>query len=159
MSSAGWQDVRIDELDRFPVAQGLEWRPIRRRFGIRAFGCNAYTSKSVGGQVVEEHSESRLGHEELYLVVSGHARFTLDGEEVDAPAGTIVYLRDPNVRRGAVSEEEDGLQAKRGTGRCSTTWPVSRRCHESPGRRSPEARARSARTGSASGRATTSTAP
>ena len=96
----------LDELDRIPVAHGLEWRPIRRRFGIRAFGVNAYTAERVGDWVVEEHDESRLGHEELYLVVSGRARFTLDGEEVDAPAGTLVFLRDPAARRVAVAEEE-----------------------------------------------------
>jgi tetratricopeptide (TPR) repeat protein len=38
--------------------------------------------------------------------VRGRARFTLDGEEVDAPAGTIVFIRDHEVRRGAVAEDE-----------------------------------------------------
>jgi len=95
----------LDELDRFPVAHGLEWRPIRRRFGIEAFGVNAYTAASVGDWVVEEHTESS-GHQELYLVVAGHARFTLDGEEIDAPAGTIVFLSDPTVRRKAIADEE-----------------------------------------------------
>ncbi|HEY3183808.1 MAG TPA: tetratricopeptide repeat protein [Gaiellaceae bacterium] len=47
------------------------------------------------------------GHEECYIVVRGRARFTLDGEEVAAPAGTIVFVRDHEVRRGAVAEEAD----------------------------------------------------
>lgn len=101
---SSYQVVTIDQLDRIPVSHGLEWRPIRRRLGVRAFGINAYTAESVGGVVVEEHKEGS-GHEELYLVVSGRARFTLDGEEIDAPAGTIVYLPDPGVLRVAVSEE------------------------------------------------------
>jgi hypothetical protein len=66
---------------------------------------NAYTSERVGGWVVEEHVEGS-GHQELYIVIAGRARFTLDGEELDAPAGTIVYLRDHGVRRKAVAEEE-----------------------------------------------------
>src|SRR5262249_44672973 len=44
-------------------------------------------------------------HEEMYVVVSGRATFTLNDEEVDAPAGTIVHLPDPRVRRSAVSQE------------------------------------------------------
>jgi hypothetical protein len=100
-----YEVLRLDDLDRIPVAEGLEWRPIRRRLGIGAFGVNAYTSERVGGWVVEEHVEGS-GHQELYVVVSGRARFTLDGEDVDAPAGTIVYLRDHEVRRKAVAEEE-----------------------------------------------------
>lgn len=97
--------VSLDELDRIPVDQGLEWRPIRRRLGIRAFGINAYTAEKPGDWVVEEHREGS-GHEELYLVVSGRARFTVDGDEIDAPAGTIVFLPDPQALRKAVSEDE-----------------------------------------------------
>ena len=89
-----YEVARLDELARIPVEEGLEWRPIRRRFGIQAFGTNAYTSERVGAIVVEEHSE-RSGHEELYFVVSGRARFTVGEEEVDAPAGTIVFISDP----------------------------------------------------------------
>ena len=100
-----YEVLSIDDLDRIPVAEGLEWRPIRRRLGIRSFGTNAYTSERVGGWVVEEHVEGS-GHEELYVVVSGRARFTLDGEELDAPAGTIVFLPEHDVSRKAVSEEE-----------------------------------------------------
>ena len=44
-------------------------------------------------------------HEELYVVVQGHATFTVDGEEVDAPAGTLVFVADPETRRGAVAKE------------------------------------------------------
>jgi mannose-6-phosphate isomerase-like protein (cupin superfamily) len=99
-----YEVATIDELERIPVAEGLEWRPVRRRFGIRAFGTNAYTSERVGGWVVEEHTEGS-GHEELYVVVRGRARFTLDGEEVDAPAGTFVFIRKGEVKRVARSEE------------------------------------------------------
>ena len=97
--------ARLEELDRFPVQNGLEWRPIRRRLGIRAFGVNAYTAEKPGDWVVEEHREGS-GHEELYLVVRGRARFVLDGHEVDAPRGTIVFLPDSGVVRVAYAEEE-----------------------------------------------------
>jgi tetratricopeptide (TPR) repeat protein len=95
----------LDELDNVPVAHGLEWRPVRRRFGITAFGVNAYTAKKVGDWVVEEHREGS-GHQEVYLVVRGRARFTLEGEEIDAPAGTVVFLPEADVVRVAIAEEE-----------------------------------------------------
>ncbi len=97
--------LTIDELDRIPVEQGLEWRPIRRRLGIRAFGMNAYTAEKAGDHVVEEHKEGS-GHEEVYIVLAGLARFTVGGDDFDAPAGTIVYLPDPEVLRSATSQQE-----------------------------------------------------
>ena len=52
-------------------------------------------------------STTRLsGHEEVYVVVSGLARFTVGGDEFDAPAGTIVYLPDPEIVRSATSQED-----------------------------------------------------
>jgi tetratricopeptide (TPR) repeat protein len=102
-----WEAVRVDDLDAIPVA-GVVWRPLRRRLGIRAFGTNVYTSEGVGKHIVEDHDElgsGAGGHEEMYVVLRGRARFTLDGEDVDAPAGTIVFVRDPAVRRVAFEEE------------------------------------------------------
>jgi tetratricopeptide (TPR) repeat protein len=105
-----YESLQLDELDRIDVgARGLQWRPIRRRLGIRAFGMSAYSSSRVGGEVIEEHTESQLGHEETYVVVRGHATFTLDGTEIDAPAGTLVYLRDPSVERKAIALVDDTL--------------------------------------------------
>jgi tetratricopeptide (TPR) repeat protein len=76
---------------------------VRRTLGIGAFGINAYTA-DAGDLVVEEHDETGAGaghHEELYVVVTGHATFTVDGEEIDAPVGTCVFLDDPKERRAA----------------------------------------------------------
>ena len=82
----------------------LVWKPVRRPLGITAFGINAYTAAAVGDDVVEDHTEQT--HEEAYVVVKGRATFTVDGEEVDAPAGTIVFLEDPKQRRHAVARED-----------------------------------------------------
>jgi len=99
-----YEVAHIDELEAFPVDdEGLTWRPVRRRFGIRSFGTNAYTADRAGQRVVEEHEETD-NHEELYVVIGGRAAFTLDGDEVDAPAGTLVFCR-PGARRGAVAQE------------------------------------------------------
>jgi hypothetical protein len=80
------------------------WSPIRRTLGIEAFGVNAWTAREAGAVVIQEHDESS-GHEELYVVVGGHATFTVGGDELDAPAGTLVFVRDPKAKRGAVATE------------------------------------------------------
>jgi len=101
--------VRIDEIEPIPVVGGeLQWRPVRRTLGIEAFGINAYTA-GAGELVVEEHDETGTGaghHEELYVVVTGRATFTVDGESFDAPVGTMVFLDDPKERRGARAVED-----------------------------------------------------
>ena len=102
----GWQSVRLDEIEPIAVVNGtLLWRPLRRTLGIEAFGINAYTAPNAGDDVVEEHTEQSLGHEEVYIVLAGRATFTLDEETLDAPAGTVVFVRDPKVRRHARAEE------------------------------------------------------
>jgi tetratricopeptide (TPR) repeat protein len=100
----GFRTLNVSELDPIHAA-GLHWLPLRHLLGVQAFGVNAYTADKVGDRVVEEHTELNAQHEELYVVVRGRARFTLDGEEIDAPAGTLVFLRDPAVRRGAIAAE------------------------------------------------------
>jgi len=97
--------LSLDEVEGIPVLGSLVWKPVRRTLGVTAFGINAYTAAAAGDEVVEDHTESQLGHEEIYAVVSGHATFTVDGEEVDAPAGTLVYLDDPAQQRSAVAKE------------------------------------------------------
>ena len=97
--------LRLDEIEGIPVFGTLVWKPVRKTLGVTAFGINAYTAANAGDEVVEEHTEEQLGHEEIYAVVSGHATFTVDGEEVDAPAGTLVYLDDVTQLRHAIAKE------------------------------------------------------
>ena len=83
---------------------------MRRRLGVRAFGINAYTAANAGDQVIERHNETGAGagaQEELYLVISGRAEFTVAGETVDAPAGTLVFVPDLASERAAVAREPD----------------------------------------------------
>ena len=90
------------------MPEDVDWRPVRIRFGITSFGANVF-SGTKGAQVIIEHretEESGTQHEELYFVSSGRAKFTIEGEEVDAPAGTFVYVPDPNALRSAVAEED-----------------------------------------------------
>jgi mannose-6-phosphate isomerase-like protein (cupin superfamily) len=97
--------LRLDDIEGVPVFGTLVWKPIRKTLGVTAFGINAYTAAKAGDEVVEEHTEVQLGHEEIYAVIAGHATFTVDGQEVDAPAGTLVYLDKPAEKRHAIAKE------------------------------------------------------
>jgi quercetin dioxygenase-like cupin family protein len=81
------------------------WIPVRDHFGIGAFGVNAYRVEEPGDRVISDHTETLSMHEELYIVVEGRATFTVDGEEIDAPPGTLVFVSDPTTRRTAVAKE------------------------------------------------------
>jgi mannose-6-phosphate isomerase-like protein (cupin superfamily) len=94
------------ELPALP--EHLRWATVRHHLGIRAFGVNAWTADEAGKEIIEEHDElgRRAGkHEELYVVVKGAATFTVDGETVEAQAGTFVFVRDPAAKRKAVATE------------------------------------------------------
>jgi hypothetical protein len=92
-----WQVARLE---------GIERRdrdiPVREHLGIRAFGINAYTP-GEDGTLIGEHDEAGSGQEELYLVLDGSATFVVDDETVDAPAGTLVFVR-PESRRKATGD-------------------------------------------------------
>src|SRR5262245_49996305 len=102
---SGYAVARIDEIDEIDDGRVLS-RPVRFHFGITSFGVNAFTADRVGDRLLNEHDESQEHdlQEELYLVQRGRATFELDGERVDAPAGTLVFVR-PDVRRTAFAEE------------------------------------------------------
>ena len=97
--------ARLEEIDEISDGRCAS-RPVRYHFGITSFGVNAWTGREAGDRIINEHDEANdeEGQEELYLVHSGRARFELDGEHVDAPAGTFVFVR-PGVKRTAFAEE------------------------------------------------------
>jgi quercetin dioxygenase-like cupin family protein len=102
---SGYEIASLADIESVKAVGTLRWTPVRKHFGITAFGISAYTATAAGQDVIEEHTEERLGHEELYAVVAGRATFVLDGEEKDVPAGSVVFLRDPKVKRYARAEE------------------------------------------------------
>ena len=92
-----WQVARLDDIER----RGRDI-PVREHLGIHAFGINAFVP-GEDGTLIGEHDEAGSGQEELYIVVDGHATFEIDGEVVDAPAGTYVFVR-PQARRKATGD-------------------------------------------------------
>jgi mannose-6-phosphate isomerase-like protein (cupin superfamily) len=102
------------ELDRIPPLHAwhtVRWTPLRRHFGISAFGVNVYAVDKAGETVITSHSEEEgdppREHEELYIVLSGRATFIVDDTEIDAPAGMCVYVGDPAAERMATAREEN----------------------------------------------------
>jgi quercetin dioxygenase-like cupin family protein len=96
--------VHLTEIDEINDGR-CAFRPIRHRLGITSFGVNAWTAREAGDRIINEHDEAGED-EELYVVQSGRATFELDGERVDAPAGTFVFAR-PGVKRTAFAEEPE----------------------------------------------------
>jgi tetratricopeptide (TPR) repeat protein len=109
------REGRSREMPRFAVA-GLDeideiddgrcpFRPVRHHFGITSFGVNAMTARADGDRLINEHEEAEPNSsEELYVVVSGHARFELDGELREAPAGTFVHV-PAGIKRTAFARD------------------------------------------------------
>jgi hypothetical protein len=77
------------------------FRPVRQHFGIMTFGVNAMTARADGDRLIGEHEENEPeSGEELYVVISGHAWFEINGETQDAPTGTFVHV-PPGLKRTA----------------------------------------------------------
>jgi hypothetical protein len=106
---AAWSSVSIDEVASQDGPGASDWKPLRHHFGIRAFGLNAWVAREAGQELVEEHDEAdgtgAGGQEEIYAITRGRATFTVDGRQVDAPAGTVLHVGDPRLVRSAVAEE------------------------------------------------------
>ncbi len=99
----------VTHLDEIEELSDLECRylPIRHHLGITAFGVTAWTGHAAGDLVIAAHDEEDpTADQELFLVLSGHAVFEVDGDRVDAPAGTLVFA-PPRTRRTA-SAKQDG---------------------------------------------------
>ena len=93
----------IDDLQDIAYRQDTHMRPVRHHLGITAFGTNAWTAANEGDRLMPEHQEDE-GKEELYVVLRGRARFEIDGDTVDAPGGTLVFV-GPGSNRTAFAEE------------------------------------------------------
>jgi hypothetical protein len=121
----GYWVRRLEDVPLVPTddPDDFDWYPLQHHFRIGAFGINAFGG-DAGIALVAEHDERKAGHEELYLVVRGTARFTLEGESVDVPAVSVVAVPETSVRRGATAIEDGtivvAVGAPAGSGFAST---------------------------------------
>src|SRR5665647_107000 len=117
-TTAHIDDLPVEIDDERPTT---EWKPVRRFFGIGSFGTNLARATQPGDVLTYDHTEvvaAGTRHEELFLIVSGHATYRVDGKEIDAPAGTFLYERPgrgvdllavDSVRRVATDDQEQFL--------------------------------------------------
>jgi hypothetical protein len=110
------QVARLDDIER----RGRDI-PVREHFGIRAFGINAFTP-AEDGTLIGEHDESGSGQEELYLVLEGNATFEIDGETIDAPEGSFVFVRPESRRKATGDGTVLALGAKPGEAYQAIDW-------------------------------------
>jgi tetratricopeptide (TPR) repeat protein len=101
----GWRSARLEEIPE----RNNGWVPVRDHLGIEAFGVNAWKKRQSDGALIAPHNEIDTRHEELYYVYRGHAVFTIGDDEIDAPEGTIVFVRDPELMRGAQPKDDDTI--------------------------------------------------
>jgi hypothetical protein len=122
--------MSVTRLQDLPRIEGEPaWTPVRHLLGIASFGVNAWHGDAEGDLIIEEHDETGQqpegGHEELYVVLTGRARFVVDGAEHDAPAGTLVFA-GPEQRRVAHAAEAGttilALGAAPGEAFAPSTW-------------------------------------
>ncbi|MBA2568466.1 MAG: hypothetical protein H0V11_03875 [Actinobacteria bacterium] len=122
--SAESRAAHISELE-IGTHDGRRWAQVRATFGIGAFGVNAWTADGPDQIIINEHDETGpRPHEELYFVANGHAVFTINGDEIDAPAGTFVFVRDPAAKRKAVAKEAETTVLAAGGPRGKAFEPV-----------------------------------
>jgi mannose-6-phosphate isomerase-like protein (cupin superfamily) len=102
--------VALDEIPRAaePCDPSLDWRPVRDHLGISSFGVNAFLGAAEGDRVVELHDETG-GHEELYVVVRGAARFTIDGGEHEVAAGGLVLVAPGSTREAFATQPDTAV--------------------------------------------------
>ena len=107
--SERWTTISLDDVEGYADVGRPRWHMVRSALGVEGFGVNAWRATSAGQELIGEHDElgrGAGGHEELYLVLSGHATFILDGETVEAFPRTVVFVKDPAVRRSATAQDE-----------------------------------------------------
>jgi tetratricopeptide (TPR) repeat protein len=107
--------AHLNEIEEFTDA-GCHYRPIRHHLGITAFGVNAWTARAAGDRVINEHDEGDpTADQELFVVLRGHAVFEVDGDRVDAPAGTLVFAHPGTKRMAHATEDGTTVLAVEGT--------------------------------------------
>jgi hypothetical protein len=83
---------------------GGGWHSVGGHFGITGFGVNV-SRADAGREIIVPHTETDDGRqEELYIVVRGRARFTLDGEELELGELELLHATH-EVMREAVALE------------------------------------------------------
>jgi hypothetical protein len=92
----------MHSIDLTTIAVGAtefgDWAALNGPLGIEAFGVNVIEPALDSASEIE-HDETDSSQQELYVVLSGRARFTIGGEVLEAGAGTAIGVGDPSLTR------------------------------------------------------------
>jgi uncharacterized cupin superfamily protein len=75
------------------------WAGLNGPLGIGAFGANVVEAALDAG-LESAHDEVESAQEELFVVISGRARFTVGHETIEAGPGMAIGIGDPALTRG-----------------------------------------------------------
>lgn len=103
--SRGWVAEDILEIPPIKPTWAKGWHSIRHQFGIKAFGVNGAT-KDKGESITPEHDEIGTKHQELFVVITGKAEFSVDGKVFIGCAGGLVFV-EPQIKRSAKALEDN----------------------------------------------------
>ena len=76
-----------------------EWAALNGPLGLDAFGVNVVEA-GPDDALESAHDETESAQQELFVVISGRARFVVGDDAFDAGPGTAVGVGDPSVKRG-----------------------------------------------------------
>ena len=110
----GYVFTTLDDIEPSPLTtpgaadDGRQRLDVRSRFDITSFGVQAFRAPSEVVVINEHHELTFLEEnrqEELYIVLNGAATFEIDGETVEAAAGSLVLVQ-PAAKRRAISKDD-----------------------------------------------------
>ena len=114
----------LDELESAPILapgatdSGRQRFDVRRRLELSSFGIQAFRAPA-GVDVINEHDEISFtgedSQEELYIVLTGAATFVIDGESIDAPAGSLISVAPASRRKATANEDGTTVLVAGGT--------------------------------------------
>jgi quercetin dioxygenase-like cupin family protein len=100
----GFEVKPLDEFEQMEGSGECTWRLARKSLGVSSFGINV-VDIGPGGQI-PEHTEEERDHEEVFIILDGDAKASIDGTEHPVPKGTFVRAA-PEVRR-KIQNDSDG---------------------------------------------------
>jgi uncharacterized cupin superfamily protein len=93
----------MHSIDLTTVAVGAtefgHWAALNGPLGLDALGVNV-AELAPGSAEHIGHDELDSSQQELFVVISGRARFTVGGEVLEAGPGTAIGVADPALTRG-----------------------------------------------------------
>jgi mannose-6-phosphate isomerase-like protein (cupin superfamily) len=91
-------EAKVGHVDDIEGMHSGVFKPIGSHLGVTAFGVNL-EQYPQGHEQYPEHDHANDGQEEVYFVISGRATLTIEDEEHQLKAGSVVYVPSGTKRR------------------------------------------------------------